>query len=613
MFLIFNRIIMPASIEHKFHIPVLGIGFSVDTPLKVARYGISSVLSIGDDDLLETLRKYYLQKSNKPYIPIAAKDEDSRAKRITAYLDMLRQMVKNQFESLRNSEFKAGSEINRYFEMLPEFSSLKTKYKEMLASKDSNVVLRLQKWLRENIAPGSIDVNVMTKVDKTNYDANGEALPSEYNDAHAALRGFANSNLSGSIIFSAGMNPRLYSYLETLPGFSPDIYGNFKKKIIIKVSDFRSALIQGKFLAKKGLWVSEYRIESGLNCGGHAFASDGYLLGPILEEFKRRKDELIRSTRELYSQVMKQKKTDENIFVDADKLRTGITVQGGVGTSTEQEFLMRNYGVDSVGWGSPFLLVPEVMNVDDETLKKLSAAGEKDIYLSRVSPLGVMFNNLRNSSKEIEKTERIAKGRFGNPCTKQFLKNCSELSEKPVCRASIEYLKGKMKQLRDRNLSKEEYDSEVSKALEKECLCEGLSSSVLLVNNIEPAKRSNAVSVCPGPNLAYFSRISTLKDMVDHIYGRTNLITDDNRPNMFIKELSLYIDYFRKLVADSVVPFSDQTEKLLKTFRGNLISGIEYYKGLIPEIIEETAAAREKMMKDLSRLEKSLLPVLSAD
>lgn len=606
---------MSASIEHKFHIPVLGIGFSVDTPLKVARYGISSVLSIGDDDLLETLRKYYLQKSNKPYIPIAAKDEDSRAKRITAYLDMLRQMVKNQFESLRNSEFKAGSEISRYFEMLPEFSSLKTKYKEMLASKDSSVVLRLQKWLRENITPGSIDVNVMTKVDKTNYDANGEALPSEYNDAHAALRGFANSNLSGSIIFSAGMNPRLYSYLETLPGFSPDIYGNFKKKIIIKVSDFRSALIQGKFLAKKGLWVSEYRIESGLNCGGHAFASDGYLLGPILEEFKRRKDELLRSTRELYSQVMKQKKkvTDENIFADADKLRIGITVQGGVGTSTEQEFLMRNYGVDSVGWGSPFLLVPEVMNVDDETLKKLSEAGEKDIYLSRVSPLGVMFNNLRNSSKEIEKAERIAKGRFGNPCTKQFLKNCSELSEKPVCRASIEYLKGKMKQLRDRNLSKEEYDSEISKALEKECLCEGLSSSVLLVNNIKPAKRSNAVSVCPGPNLAYFSRISTLKDMVDHIYGRINLITDDNRPNMFIKELSLYVDYFRKLVTDSVRPFSDQTEKLLKTFRDNLMSGIEYYKGLIPDIIEETEAVRERMMKDLSRLETSLLPLLSAE
>ena len=72
------------------------------------------------------------------------------------------------------------------------------------------------------------------------------------------------------------MNPRLYSYIENFEDFFPTKNGIIKKKIILKVSDYRSALIQGKFLAKKGLWVSEYRIESGLNCGGHAFASDGF-------------------------------------------------------------------------------------------------------------------------------------------------------------------------------------------------------------------------------------------------------------------------------------------------------------------------------------------------
>jgi len=30
---------------HSFHIPVMGTGFTIDTPLKVARYGISSVIS----------------------------------------------------------------------------------------------------------------------------------------------------------------------------------------------------------------------------------------------------------------------------------------------------------------------------------------------------------------------------------------------------------------------------------------------------------------------------------------------------------------------------------------------------------------------------------------
>ena len=38
---------------HSFHIPVMGIGFTVDTPVKVAQYGIDSVVSIVDDILLE--------------------------------------------------------------------------------------------------------------------------------------------------------------------------------------------------------------------------------------------------------------------------------------------------------------------------------------------------------------------------------------------------------------------------------------------------------------------------------------------------------------------------------------------------------------------------------
>jgi hypothetical protein len=92
----------------------------------------------------------------------------------------------------------------------------------------------------------------------------------------AALRGFVNSTLNSSIIFSAGINQRLYTYAATFDDFFPDDNGELKKKIILKVSDYRSASVQGRFLAKRGLWVSEYRIESGLNCGGHAFPTEGY-------------------------------------------------------------------------------------------------------------------------------------------------------------------------------------------------------------------------------------------------------------------------------------------------------------------------------------------------
>ena len=588
---------------HKFHIPVLGLGFSVDAPVKVAKYGISSVMSIVDDILLEHLRKHYLEKSGKPYVEIKADEHDSRARRTTAYLNMISQIVKEKFQELKNSEFEDGSEINKYFEMLPDDSDLKMKYDEMLQTNDAATTKKLQNQLRESITPGEVNVNIMTKVDKANYDSNGNPLPTEFNDALAALRGFALSELESSIIFSAGMNPRLYSYIETFKDFFPDETGNFKKKIVIKVSDFRSALIQGKFLAKKGLWVSEYRIESGLNCGGHAFATDGLLLGPILEEFKNRKEELLQSLKEIYLQALHKKE----ISIDEHKLGVKITVQGGVGKSTEQDFLLRHYGVQSVGWGSPFLLVPEVMNIDDYTLGKLCAAGEDDFYLSDISPLGVPFNSLRDNSKDNEKFAKIEKGNPGSACTKKFLLSNKEYSDKPLCTASISFLNKKIEELKETITDPEEFKNEFGKVVGKACLCEGLAASALIVNKIETPKISQAVSVCPGPNLAYFSKVATLKEMVDHIYGRMNLITDPNRPNMFVKELSLYIDYLQKKMEDKTGTLTTQSEEFFNTFRTNLLDGIEYYKKLIPKILEETESVKEKIMEELETLEQKLI------
>ncbi|MCU7495352.1 MAG: hypothetical protein HF314_16305 [Ignavibacteria bacterium] len=588
---------------HKFHIPVLGVGFSVDSPVKVSRYGISSAISLVDDTLMEKLRKYYSAKLNRPYEPISSKDYDSRASRITAYLNMINRIVKDQFEALKNSAFSKGSEISKYFEMLPDFSALKMKYNEMLSSSDECVIKKLQSWLRENIRPGSIDVNIMSKLDNGNYDSTGNALPQEFNDAHAALRGFALSDLESSIIFSAGMNPRLYSYLENFKDFYPDTKGHLRKKIAVKVSDFRSALIQGKFLAKKGLWISEYRIESGLNCGGHAFASDGQLMGPILGEFKDKRNELYNSILEIYLKALERK----NIAINPSAFTIDITVQGGVGKAAEQDFLLRYFNVRSVGWGSPFLLVPEVMNVDENTLRKLSAAGEKDLYLSGISPLGVPFNNLRNNDKDLEKMERAQKGKPGSPCFKRFLESSREFSERPLCTASIAFLNKKLKSLKESGICEKEYNKEFNKAAEKACLCEGLSASALIVNGIETPKQSQAVAVCPGPNLAYFSKITGLKEMVDHIYGRINLITNSGRPNMFIKELSLYIDYFFRKAAESLKPYPAQTEAFLKTFRTNLLEGIKYYKAMVPNITEETEKVRQRIEQELAAFEEKLL------
>ena len=53
--------------SHSFHIPVMGTGFTIDTPLRVTKYGISSVVPLVDDVLIEQVRKYYCEKEGEPY------------------------------------------------------------------------------------------------------------------------------------------------------------------------------------------------------------------------------------------------------------------------------------------------------------------------------------------------------------------------------------------------------------------------------------------------------------------------------------------------------------------------------------------------------------------
>lgn len=584
---------------HSFHIPVMGIGFTVDTPAKVAQYGISSAISLVDDILVEKMREFYCKKFNIPFQEISEKIEDFRAKRITAYLNLIDEIVKKRFDELKASIHQKGGEFEKYMEMLPDFSELKQRFNHFI---QNNNLKDLQHWLHQHLPKGSIDVNIMTKLDRETYRGD-EKLPTEFNDAHAALRGYANSDLESSVVLSAGMNPRLYSYMENFDDFYPNEKGEIKKKIILKVSDYRSALIQGKFLAKKGIWVSEYRIESGLNCGGHAFATDGYLMGPILEEFKANKQSLIDTTHEILVAALEAKGKP----VPAQPLKMLITAQGGVGTSAEHEFLMDHYDVDSVGWGTPFLLAPEVTNVDDHTLELLADAKEDDLYLSGISPLGVPFNNLRGNTKDIEKQGYIDKNRPGSSCPKKYVEINKDFGERAICTASRQYQFLKLRELKQ--LHKEgddKYQEEFNKIVERACICVGLGTAALLKNKLDYRKEGPGVAVCPGPNMAYYSRKVTLKEMVSHIYGKSNIIERTDRPHMFIKELSLYVDYLRNKVGEMARPLTEKNEKYIDTFHQNLNEGIEYYRDLFNKKAEEFQHRKANLLQSLDRLKEEL-------
>ena len=81
----------------------MGTGFTIDTPVKVAKYGISSVISLVDDTLIEEMRQYYCQRFKLPYTPITKNDEDYRARRITKYLNLIDRIVKNEFKKVRSA------------------------------------------------------------------------------------------------------------------------------------------------------------------------------------------------------------------------------------------------------------------------------------------------------------------------------------------------------------------------------------------------------------------------------------------------------------------------------------------------------------------------------
>jgi hypothetical protein len=584
---------------HSFHIPVLGVGFSMDTPVNVAPFGISSVISLVDDSLMETIREFYCKKFDLPFTAISKKVDDHRAKRITSYLNTMEEVVTQKVESLKASLLNVGGELEKYYDMLPEASELKAKFNNLGFKK--SVSEELKKWVNEKLPVGSIDVNIMTKLDQANKK-DGEELPIEYNDAHAALRGFANSKLSSSLVLSAGMSPRLYSYIENFKDFFPDITGSMKKKIILKVSDFRSALVQGKMLAAKGLWVSEYRIESGVNCGGHAFPTNGVLLGPILEELRQNRQKLFDTCVEVYKTALHKKEISQ----PAEDPEMKITAQGGVGNAEEHNLLLEHYNMDSVGWGSPFMLVPEVVSIDNETMNLLADGKEKDYYYSGLSPLGVPFNSIKGASMSNLRLAMAAEGNAGMPCTKGFLRFNTEFTEQPVCTASRKYQSKKLQELETMNLPEAEYKKAYDKIIERECLCIGLGISMLQSKGIA-VKENEKVTVCPGPNLAYFSKISRLKEMVDHIYGRINLLDKGYRPHMFLKELSMYLDIFKERMEAFQKNADDVKEKRnLVKFKSNLMDGIEYYKNFFGEKKKEVVQELEKLIQNYSVLNVEL-------
>ena len=180
-------------------------------------------------------------------------------------------------------------------------------------------------------------------------------------------------------------------------------------------------------------------------------------------------------------------------------------------------------------------------------------AKEDDFYLSNISPLGVPFNTLKGTTNEFLKQKRIHENKAGSSCPKKFLALSKEYDPHGICTASKKYQDIKLEELEAKkgSLSADEFEKSKIKITEKSCLCVGLANASYLENDIKIKGQAQGVVICPGPNLAYFDQEVSLKEMVQHIYqGKSVLRTD--RPNLFVKELKMYVDYFRNEIENDL-------------------------------------------------------------
>ncbi len=280
-----------------------------------------------------------------------------------------------------------------------------------------------------------------------------------------------------------------------------------------------------------------------------------------------------------------------------------ITVQGGIGTAVENEFLLRYYLVDRTGWGTPFLLVPEVTNVDEAHLEKLLAATDGDVYLSDSSPLGVPFWNLRTSASEETRRQHICEGKPGSPCVKGAARLNTEFTDIPICPASRAYIKRKLQHLPEEGLSAEQLAAAKESVLSKSCICHDLGGGTALKYGIDPAATP---SICCGPGIRDFTKISTLEEMLAHIYGRLSLVNNKDRPHMFIRELMLYTDHLRQESKNFSLKLSFRAPGYFHKFKENLLGGIEYYQRLAGQFMEEQRnqflAALKVLLDDLDTI-----------
>src|SRR5690606_4260687 len=137
---------------HTFHIPVMGLSYTIDSPVRVAHLGISSVVSITDDELTERMRAFYCKKFLLPYREITKKCSDYRAERIKAYLNLMNEVVTQKFQQFKEELSENKQALNQYISLLPDTSELKNGLQKLIGE-GLHMKEQVKKYLADHFIP----------------------------------------------------------------------------------------------------------------------------------------------------------------------------------------------------------------------------------------------------------------------------------------------------------------------------------------------------------------------------------------------------------------------------------------------------------------------------
>tara|TARA_B100001971_G_C18167345_1_gene525000 strand:- start:816 stop:1265 length:450 start_codon:yes stop_codon:yes gene_type:complete len=132
----------------------------------------------------------------------------------------------------------------------------------------------------------------------------------------------------------------------------------------------------------------------------------------------------------------------------------------------------------------------------------------------------------------------------------------------------------------------------------------GLAASAVVNHDIQ-TRESLGVSICPGPNMAYFDKSVSLLEMIRHIYGFENICRTD-KPNMFLKELYLYLDYLKDKVKEAKSDWNIKQERYFNRFFENMNAGIDYYTILFGEIEKKYHQSTSKIITEIENAKNKL-------